>query len=132
LSIEELSNFKLPSTDDCVLWLWTTHKFLPDAFNLLKLWYFEYKITMVWDKEKLGMGAWLRCQSEFCLLCIKGKPQWNLTNERDIIRVARKEHSRKPHEFYSMVKKLCPGKRIDIFGREKRDGFDGWGDQSAV
>lgn len=130
LSIEELANFKIPAADNCILWLWTTHKFLPDAFNLSKLWYFDYKITLVWDKEKLGMGVWLRCQTEFCLLCIKGKPKWNLTNERDIIRVARKEHSRKPTEFYNMVKQLCSGKKIDIFGREKREGFDVWGDQS--
>lgn len=129
-SIEELEKFVLPADDDCALFLWTTHKFIFDALRLLKIWGFEYKITMVWDKQKMGMGAWLRCQSEFCLLGIKGHPPWALTNQRDILSVARKEHSRKPDEFYSMVEKLCPvEKKIDIFSREKREGWDQYGNE---
>lgn len=127
---EELKKFNLPADKNCILWLWTTHKFLPDAFELMKIWDFEYKLTFVWDKQKMGMGSWLRCQTEFCLLGIKGKPQWNLTNERDILPVARREHSRKPDEFYKMVEKLCPTKyKIDIFSREKRNNFDQYGNE---
>lgn len=130
MAIDELKQMVIPSHKNCVLWLWTTHKFLLDAFTLAATWGFEYKITMVWDKERLGMGAWLRCQTEFCLLCIKGKPIWKLTNDRDIIRATRREHSRKPDEFYSMVRKLCTGKKIDIFGRQEREGFDVWGNET--
>lgn len=130
ISTEELKKFKLPSDDNCILWLWTTHKFLPDAFELIKIWNFEYKLTFVWDKQKMGMGAWLRCQAEFCLLGIKGNPKWNLTNERDILSVARREHSRKPNEFYELVNKLCPTKyKIDIFSREKREEWSQYGNE---
>ena len=77
------------------------------------------------------MGAWLRMQSEFCLLGIKGKPKWNLTNERDIISETRREHSRKPDGFYKMIEKLTPAKdRIDMFGREKREGWTTWGNET--
>ena len=131
MDLESLKKIKLPISDNAVLWLWTTHKFIWDAKTLLEHWGFDYKILLVWDKEKLGLGAWLRCQVEFCLLGIKGKPQcWNLTNERDIIRESRREHSRKPKAFYEMVKKLCKGKRIDMFSREERDGFDRWGNET--
>jgi len=131
LPIEELEKFKLPAADNCVLWLWTTHKFLKDAFNLTEIWGFDYKLTFVWDKEKMGMGSWLRCQIEFCLLAIKGKPQWNLTNERDILRIARGRHSVKPDEFYKMVEKLCPtkGEYADIFFRKERPNWKGYGDK---
>jgi len=132
ISIKELGAFVLPAHDNCIVWLWATHKFLPDAFNLLKEWGFDYKLTFVWDKEKLGVGAWLRCQAEFCLLGIKGNPEWNLTNERDVLRAARREHSRKPDEFYQMVDKLCPAeKKIDIFSREKREGWEQYGNEPA-
>ena len=131
LDQEELK--KLPINEfsyrNSVMWLWTTHKFLWDAKELLDFWGFEYKLTLVWNKEKMGMGAWLRCQTEFCLLGIKGKPEWNLTNERDILTEARREHSRKPDGFYEMVKKLTPTKGLDIFGREARDGWDIWGNE---
>ena len=128
---EELKKFVIPADENSIIWLWTTHKFLPDALELLKVWGFEYKLTMVWNKEKMGMGVWLRCQAEFCLLGIKGKPQWNLTNERDVLSIAREEHSRKPDEFYVMVDKLCPViKKIDIFSREKREGWSQYGNET--
>lgn len=127
LSQEELKKIEIPSANDCALWLWTTHRFLWDAKELLDYWGFEYKLTLAWDKQKMGMGAWLRCQTEFCLLGIKGKPEWNLTNERDILSEARREHSRKPDSFYKMIKKLTPTKGLDMFGREARQSWDIWG-----
>lgn len=131
LSIKELESLKLPLANNCILWLWTTHKFIWEAKRLMDLWDFQYKLTCVWNKEKLGMGAWLRCQTEFCLLGIKGNPKWNLTNERDIITEARTKHSKKPIMFYEMVKKLTPDmKRINIFGRKKINGYANWGDEA--
>ncbi|MEK6884677.1 MAG: MT-A70 family methyltransferase, partial [Nanoarchaeota archaeon] len=131
LSQEELKKIEIPSSDNSVLWLWTTHKFLWDAKELLEHWGFEYKLTLVWNKEKLGMGVWLRCQAEFCLLGIKGKPEWKMTNERDILSEARREHSRKPSSFYEMAKKLTLTQGLDIFGREPREGWDIWGNEST-
>jgi len=32
-------------------------------------------------------------------------------------------HSRKPDEFYDLVKRVTPGPRVDMFSREPRDGF---------
>ena len=42
-----------------------------------------------------------------------------------------RQHSRKPDEAYNMITKLYPDSRkIDIFSREKREGFEQWGDQT--
>ena len=68
-------------------------------------------------------------QTEFCLLGIKGNPIWNLTNERDIITEARREHSRKPDAFYEMVNKLCFGRKVDMFSRGKRNGYEQYGNE---
>jgi len=131
LSLDQLKKFELPVAENCVLWLWTTHRFLRDAFDIVDAWGFEYKLNFVWDKEKLGIGNWLRCQTEFCLLATKGKPRWNLTNERDILRIPRGRHSAKPDGFYDMVKRLCPtkGKCADIFFRKERLAWKGYGDK---
>ena len=41
-----------------------------------------------------------------------------------------REHSRKPAEFYQMLSQRTPGlRRADLFAREKRDGWDAWGDE---
>jgi len=40
-----------------------------------------------------------------------------------------REHSRKPDFFYDLVKAVSPEPRLDIFGRESRDGFEVWGNE---
>ena len=41
-----------------------------------------------------------------------------------------REHSRKPDEFYRMVVERTPDQeRCDLFSRETRQGFDGWGQE---
>lgn len=127
MTIEELKERYIPSKDNCIMWLWTTHKFIWEAKELLEHWGFTYKAILVWDKGMIGMGYWLRMQCEFCLLGIKGQPFWNNTNIRDIISEARREHSRKPDLFYEIVDKLCVGEKLDDFSRQQRNGWDSRG-----
>jgi len=130
LSIKELEAMTMPAADDCSLWLWTTHKFIWDAKKLMELWGFEYKAILVWNKEKMGMGVWLRMQCEFCLVGIKGSPSWAMTNQRDILTEARGEHSVKPDSFYKLVESVCKGKKIDIFSRKKRTNWTIYGNET--
>ena len=93
-------------------------------------WGFEYKANLVWDKEKIGMGAWLRMQCEFCLVGIKGKPIWNNTKWRDIIREPRREHSRKPEIFYTMIEEITVGRKLNFFSREEKEGWTSYGNDT--
>jgi len=127
MSIEQIKNIELPLMDNAVVLLWTTHKFLPDAFEILKEWNLDYKATLVWNKEKIGMGVWFRMQCEFCLIGIKGKPYWENTTYRDIIVESRREHSRKPDCFFEMIEKITMGNRLEYFSREKREGWKVFG-----
>ena len=127
MSTQEIKDIKLPLLNDSVVFLWTTHKFLPDAFDILKNWNLNYKATLVWNKEKIGMGAWFRMQCEFCLVGIKGKPYWDNTTYRDIINEPRRQHSRKPDAFFDMVDKITLGRKLEYFSREKREGWDVFG-----
>ena len=127
MSTQEIKDIKLPLMNDSVVFLWTTHKFLPDAFDILKNWNLDYKATLVWNKEKIGMGAWFRMQCEFCLVGIKGKPYWDNTTYRDIINEPRRQHSRKPDAFFDMVDKITLGRKLEYFSREKREGWDVFG-----
>lgn len=131
MSLEQIRAISLPATDDCVLFLWTTHQFIPHCYQMLEDWGFAYKATMVWDKERIGMGAWLRMQCEFCLVGVKGKPNWENTKHRDIIREARREHSRKPESFYAVVEEITTGNRLDYFSREPRKGWQSFGNDTS-
>ena len=131
MSINELKELKLPAAENSTLFLWTTHKFIRNAFELLDVWGFEYRNALVWDKQKMGLGNLFRLQCEFCLVGFKGKPL--LVNDgtfRDIISETRREHSRKPDSFYEMVDKLCVGRKLDYFSRQKRDGWETYGNDT--
>jgi N6-adenosine-specific RNA methylase IME4 len=127
MTISEIAKIQIPAADDCVLFLWTTHKFLEDSFSLIRGWGFDYKATIVWDKMKMGIGRTIRLQCEFCLLATKGNPIILGGSERDIISEARREHSRKPEAFYSMVERMTVGSKIDYFSREYRLNWFSYG-----
>ena len=60
----------------------------------------------------------------------RGSPAFTTTKEFKLCNLwERSEHSRKPKEFYELIKRVCPGPRIDIFSREKHDGFEQWGNE---
>lgn len=127
MSLEDIKAIELPSADDCVLWLWTTHKFMRHSFEVLDSWGFRDVAILTWVKSRMGLGSWLRSQSEFCIMAVKGHPKINLTNQTTIIYGEMREHSRKPDEFYKLVDSLCVGYKIDWFSREKREGWDQYG-----
>lgn len=128
---EQLKALDIPAKDNAVMFLWTTHKFIWDAKELLETWGFKYRCMLVWDKEKIGMGDLLRMQCEFCLIGIKGKPIFKDEHGiRDIIREPRREHSRKPDAFYELVDNLCVGDKLDFFSREHREGWCSYGNDT--
>ena len=124
---DELLEIELPAKDDSVLFLWTTHQFIFDAKELMDKWGFTYKATIVWNKDKIGMGSWFRMQCEFCLVGIRGKPFFENSTYRDIITEPRREHSRKPDVFFEMVTDITAGRRLEYFSREKREGWEVFG-----
>lgn len=131
MTVQQISEINLPVTENAVVFLWTTHAFLRDSFDLLDKWGLKYKATLVWDKEIMGMGRTIRLQCEFCLLATKGKPVIQGSGERDIIREKRREHSRKPEAFYSLVDRMCIGRKLDYFSREQRKNWYSYGAETG-
>jgi len=131
MTLEQIKDIKLPTTDDCVLWLWTTHKFMRHSFDIIDTWGFRDVSILTWKKDRIGLGSWLRSQSEFCIMCVKGSPVVNLSNQSTVIEGKLREHSRKPDEFYSMVDSLCVGTKLDYFSREQRNSWDTFGNDES-
>jgi N6-adenosine-specific RNA methylase IME4 len=46
--------------EDSIVWLWTTNAHLREAFDVLDSWGFTYKNLLVWFKDRMGTGDWLR------------------------------------------------------------------------
>ena len=120
------------SEQDAILWLWTTNTHLRVAFEIAEAWGFEYKTALTWAKDRMGTGEWLRGQTEHCLLAARGKPVFVHGNYATVLSAARREHSRKPDEFYALVEATCPGSRLELFARQVRPGWQAFGSQTGL
>jgi N6-adenosine-specific RNA methylase IME4 len=132
MSISEICAMDVASIahPDCILWLWTTNSDFRHALQVLDAWGFEHKTILTWVKDRMGLGNWLRGQTEHCLMAARGKPTVQLTNQTTALIAPVRAHSQKPEEFYALVESLCPAPRYAyLFSREERDGWDMHGDE---
>lgn len=127
------------ASKDSVLFLWTISTMLPVALTVMESWGFKYKtVGFVWVKKNkiadslfTGMGFWTRSNAEICLLGVKGKPLPRISHSvKQIILTSRREHSQKPLEARERIVELLGDRpRVELFAREKVDGWDAWGNE---
>lgn len=133
MELKDICKLKIPSMDNSVLFLWATSPKLIEAFEVIKSWGFEYKTSMVWVKDKIGMGFYVRGRHELLLIAVKGKPKVPATVDRQdsIIFGTRGEHSAKPHSVYDIIESSYPNsKYIEIFARHKHsENWESWGNE---
>jgi N6-adenosine-specific RNA methylase IME4 len=122
------------SHDDAICWLWVTNFDMRQAFQVLDAWDFQLRTILTWEKDKIGHGAWLRCQTEHCIMAVRGKPIVTLTNQSTLLRAPVRTHSQKPVEFYDLVESLCPAPRYaDLFSRYQHNSrWDCHGDEAPA
>ena len=134
MTVEEIKALNVDDLagENCELYLWTTQKYLPDAFEVLKAWGFKYCQTLTWCKTPMGTGqGGVYCPTtEFLLLGRKGKmPKvkridttwWNIKRTN--------KHSKKPEFFQELIESVSDAPRLEMFARRKRVGWDIWGNE---
>jgi len=143
LSTKEIADIPIGdfAADNCAMLMWVTGpKLAEGAHNILfDAWGFRPVTTaFVWvkttsdGKPYCGLGFYTRSGAEFCLLGIKGRVSRNkdATKVMQVITEPRiYRHSEKPGVMYSQIEELFPGPYIEIFARNRRLGWDSWGNQ---
>jgi N6-adenosine-specific RNA methylase IME4 len=133
MTIEEIKAVPIPPicADDCSLFLWTTHTYLREAFDVIETWGFKYHCCITWNK---GSG-WSLCGfhrlTEFCLYAYRGNINVNQVGEfiPTLITEKKRKHSQKPDKMYELIESNTPEPRIELFARIEREGWKVWGNQ---
>jgi N6-adenosine-specific RNA methylase IME4 len=130
MTIEEICELKIPSAKDSVLFLWATSPKLREALRVVESWNFDYKTSMVWVKDKVGMGYYARGQHEILFIGTKGEVGVPAPAKRrdSVIYAPVGEHSKKPEILYEIIESMYPGRDyLELFARSKHDGWKTWG-----
>lgn len=134
MAIEDIQKMPVGELADknAVLFMWSTGPKLAESISVVKAWGFTHQTSAVWDKQRIGMGHYFRQQTEHLLLATKGKPLTPPYEARvsSLIQSPRSKHSVKPDEVYEIIECMYPGApRIELFARNKREGWDAWGNE---
>lgn len=140
MSLEDIKNLQVEeiAEHDCVLFLWATFPMIREALETIRAWGFEYKTAaFVWVKKNrrsdswfMGLGNWTRSNTEICLLATRGRPKRVSASVRSLVISHIGRHSAKPPEVReSIVRLMGDVNRIELFARERAEGWDAWGNE---
>lgn len=137
MSLDDIKALPVASlaAPNCALVMWATAPLLDRAIEVLAAWGFQYKSAGAWAKMtsggkwQFGIGYLYRSAAEFWFLGTRGRPKPLVRNIRNLIAAPVREHSRKPDEMHAQLERHFPGPRCELFARERRPGWDCWGNQ---
>lgn len=143
MSLDEIKQLPISEITDekCHLYLWVPNALLPEGLDVLQSWGFEYKTNIIWEKVRKdglpdgrGVGFYFRNVTEILLFGIKGTKNRTLNAGRsqvNLIRSIKREHSRKPDEFISLIERCSSAPFLELFARGNRQSWDMWGNQAS-
>ncbi|OUQ53275.1 S-adenosylmethionine-binding protein [Alistipes sp. An116] len=143
MTLEEIKSLPVSEVADtkCHLYLWVPNALLPEGLEVMKAWGFEYKTNIIWEKirkdgfpDGRGVGFYFRNVTEILLFGIRGENNRTLKAGRsqvNLIRSIKREHSRKPDEFITLIENCSQSPYLELFARGNREGWDMWGNQAS-
>src|SRR3990167_7260588 len=140
MSLEDICHLPIGelAADDCILFMWVTFPMLDSFMDVLRCWGFEYStVGFTWvkaTKDKkgfaFGLGAWTRSNAEICVIGRRGVVPRQDASVSQIIYEPIGEHSKKPDIVRLKIVQLVGDlPRIELFARQKVEGWDNWGNE---
>jgi len=132
MSDEMLSELQLPMADNCVVFCWSISGLIESTLSIIQSWGLQYRSQIIWDKQTIGLGCWVRGCHETLLICTKGAvpaPDPSVLVP-SIYHEKKTTHSVKPDYFYEMIEAYYPvRKKLEMFARNNREGWTSWGNE---
>lgn len=142
MELKEIMELPVPKIADTKshLYLWVPNALLQDGLKVMEAWGFTYKSNLVWYKirkdggpDGRGVGFYFRNVTELILFGVRGSMRTLQPGRTqvNIMSTQKREHSRKPDEFYDLVESCSPGPYMELFARFPRKGWDQWGNEDV-
>jgi N6-adenosine-specific RNA methylase IME4 len=132
---DELQSLPIPAlaAERCHLHMWATaNNFVFDAKDIIESWGFRVVGNFVWVKPQLGRGNYWRQSHEILLTAVRGADdRFDDLGLRSWIAAPRGRHSEKPDAIHELIERASPGPRLEIYARQIRRGWFGWGHEIA-
>ena len=140
MTVEEIKELPVGelAQKDAHLYLWTINAYVEKAYEVVRDWGFKPSTLLVWAKNPMGggLGGTWGISTEFILFSRKGnlpatgriKGTWFNWKRRYNAR-GKPYHSAKPSDFQDLVEQVSPGPYIELFARQRRPGWDVWGNE---
>lgn len=140
MTFDEIRAMPIPfhAAEKSHLYLWCPNALLEEGLSVMRAWGFTYKTNIVWYKVRKdggpdgrGVGFYFRNVTELLLFGTRGKLRTLKPGRTQVnlFRTRKQEHSRKPDEAYDIMEACSPGPFLELFARERRDGWVQWGDE---
>lgn len=131
MSIDDIAALRVDRlvAADAHLWLWVTNADWQQQINVMTAWGFSYRSCLTWIKPRLGLGQYLRNQTEHLLLGVRGHAPIQFRGQGSWFYAPQQEHSHKPEEQYAIIERCSPGPYLELFARRTRPGWHVWGNE---
>jgi N6-adenosine-specific RNA methylase IME4 len=133
MPLADIFALRPPAAVDAILYVWAVNMLLPEALQLIDAWGFRYVASLVWVKESIGLGQWVRNRHELLLVGQRGAfspPDPDLRPD-SVIEAPRRRHSEKPVSVYELLERAHPAtSKLELFARSARPGWTAWGNEA--
>lgn len=135
MTVAEIKAMPVPdvAATNCEIYLWTTQRYLPEAFGVLSAWKARYCQILTWCKHPrgTGQGGMYFPTTEFLLLGRIGKAPTGKARVDSTWWLAQRpnRHSEKPETFQDTIETVSDAPRLELFARRERAGWTCWGNE---
>lgn len=138
LSVPEIISLRPRLAEQAHVYIWCVTQHVDWGYQVAYAWGAEPIILLTWKKPGVGTGRF-QCNTEHVLVTRVGNRIGNPFGQGGRHAPAtngtqfdwpRGRHSAKPREFFSLVERLSPEPRLEMYARGPRDGWSVWGNQS--
>lgn len=122
---------------NAVLFMWVTAPLLlqnPGPREVIEAWGFTPKTQRIWDKVDHNVGHYVSVRHELLVIATRGSclPDRVTPMLDSVVTERKKGHSEKPESFRKDIERMYDGPYLELFGREKVDGWTVFGNDARL